>query len=127
MALKEIAVQGLTLSPQGIVTPGTGVLTIISTPSVKVKPEGNGSYKTPLQFTLTGANAAGYDPGTVMTVGTASIVATAVKVYADGVLAMRVDDQNLTVAMTGMIDGTPTPFVEPWKITNAGQIKVRAE
>ena len=126
MALKEIAVQGLTLSPQGIVTPGTGVLTIISTPSVKIKPEGNGSYKTPLQFTLTGANAIGYDPGTVMTVGTASIVATAVKVYADGVLVMRVDDQNLTVSMTGTISGTPTPFVEPWKITNAGQIKVKA-
>ncbi len=126
MATKEIAVQGLTLTPQGIVIPGTGVLTITSTPSVKNKAEGNGMYKTPLQFTLTGANATGYDPGTVQTVGTASISATAIKIKADGVLVMRVDDQNAVVSMTGMISGTPTPFVESWKITAAGQSKVKA-
>jgi len=126
VATKEIAVQGLTLTPQGIVTPGTGNLTITSTPSVKNKAEGNGMYKTPLQFTLVGANATGYDPGTVQIVGTASISATAAKVKADGVLVMRVDDQNAAVSMTGTISGTPTPFVEPWKITAAGQSKVKA-
>ena len=126
MALKEIAVQGLTLTPQGIVTPGTGTLTITSTPSVKVEGEGNGAYKSPLQFTLAGANAVGYDPGTVVTVGTGSITATAIKVKADGTVVMRVDDQNASVSMTGTISGTPTPFVEPWKITNAGQTRVRA-
>lgn len=126
MALKEVAVQGLTLTPQGIVTPGTGVLTITSTPSVKVKGSGSGAYKTPLQFTLTGANATGYDPGTVVTVGPGSISATAIKVKADGTIVMRVDDQNAAVSMTGTISGTPTPFVEPWKITNAGQTKVKA-
>lgn len=125
MALKEIAVDGLTLAPQGIVSGGS--LSIVSTPSTKVKCEGNGVYKTPLQFTLSGANATGYDPGTVMTVGVASIVATALKVKAEAILVMRVDDQNLTVSMTGTISGTPTPFVEPWKITNAGQSKVKAE
>lgn len=125
--LKEIAAQGLTLTPQGIVTPGSGILTITSTPSAKNKAVGNGMYETPLQFTLSGANATGYDPGTVATVGTASITATATKVKAmGGPLVMRVDDQNPSVSMTGLISGTPTPFTEPWKITNAGQMKVKA-
>jgi hypothetical protein len=124
---KEIAVQGLTLTPQGIVTPGTGVLTITSTPSTKNKAVGNGMYETPLQFTLSGANATGYDPGTVITVGAGSITATATKVKAvSGPLVMRIDDQNLAVSMTGLISGTPTPFTEPWKIINAGQTKVKA-
>ena len=127
MALKEVAVQGLTLTPQGIVTPGTGTLTITSTPSAKNKAGGNGMYKKPLQFTLAGANAAGYDPGTVMTVGPGSIPATAVKVKADTLLVMRTDDQNASVSMTGTISGTPTPFVEPWKITDAGQTKVKGQ
>ena len=87
----------------------------------------NGMYKTPLTFTLAGANATGYDPGTVVTVGPGSIPATAIKEKADGVLVMRVDDQAPTIAMTGTIGGTPTPFVEPWKITDAGQTKVLGE
>lgn len=123
--MKLVAVQGLTLAPQGIVTNGTGVLTITSTPSTKLKSEGNGAYIGTLQFTLTGANATGYDPGTVVTVGTATITATATKMT-EGGFVMRVDDQNLTVSMTGTIGGTPTPFVEPWKITNAGQTKMSA-
>lgn len=127
MPLKNVAVQGLTLSPQGIVTPGSGVLTITSTPSTKVLVESKGVYKSPLTFTLTGGTAAGYDPGTVQTAPNGSITATAVKVLADGTVVMRVDDQNLAVPMTGTISGTPTPFTEPWKITVAGQTTVRAQ
>lgn len=127
MARKEIAVDGLTLTPQGIVVAGTGTLTITSTPSVKNLAEGNGMYKTPLTFTLIGANATGYDPGTVVTVAPGVIPATAVKIKADGVLVMRVDDQVPTIAMTGLIGGTPTPFTEPWEITDAGQNTVLGE
>ena len=127
MAFKFIAVQGLTLTPQGIVVSGTGVLTIISVPSTKVREGSNFAYKQNLQFTLVGANAAGYDPGTVATVGIATISPAALKTKADGQLVMRVDDQNLTVSMTGTISGTPTPFIEPWKITNAGQATARTE
>lgn len=127
MAIKLVAVDGLTLDPQGIVTPGTGVLTITSTPSTKVLAQTKGVYKTPLNFTLAGANATGYDPGTVGTAPSGSIPGTAIKTLADGVLVMRVDDQFATVPMTGTIGGTPTPFVEAWKITNAGQTKVQGE
>lgn len=119
-----VAVQGLTLSPEGIVS--GGVLTITSLPSVKVSAEGSFVYSGSLEFTLTGANATGYDPGTVMTVGTAVILPTATKSKVDGSLVMRENDSNPTVAMTGTISGTPTPFVEPWKITAAGQTKVLA-
>jgi hypothetical protein len=125
MALKNVAVDGCTVSPQGIVSGGT--LTITSTPSLTVKAEGNGAYKGTLTFTVVGANATGYDPGTVVTVGPATIVATAIKVKADGSFVMRVDDQVLAAAMTGTILGTPTPFTEPFKITDAGQTTVKAE
>jgi hypothetical protein len=121
---KNVAVNGLTIAPQGIVS--GGVIVITSTPSTKVKGETQGVYETPLQFTFSGGNATGYDPGTVVTVGTGTIAATATKVKAGGSLVMRVDDQNAVVPMTGTISGTPTPFTEPWKITDANQTKVKA-
>jgi len=127
MAVKLVAVDGLTLTPQGIVTPGVGTLTITSTPSVKVLAEGKGVYKTPMTFTLAGGSASGYDPTTVATVGPGSVLGTSIKNLADGSLVMRVDDQAVAVPMTGTIGGTPTPFAETWKITNAGQTKVQGE
>jgi|OM-RGC.v1.027682084 hypothetical protein len=122
---KEVAVDGCTIEPQGIVSGGT--LSITSVPSTKVKAEGAGVYRGQIQFTVSGANASGYDPGTVVTVGPATIPATALKVSADGQAVMRVDDQVPAAAMTGTIGGTPTPFVEPFAITDAGQTKVLAE
>jgi hypothetical protein len=127
MSLKEIAVEELTLEPQGIVIPNTGTLTITSIPSIKNKAEGKGIYSGTLTFTLVGANATGYDPGTVLTVGVGSINATSLKVNSHGQKVLRVDDNNPTVSMTGAIGGTLTPFVEPWKISNGGQSKVQAE
>jgi hypothetical protein len=127
MALKLIAVNSCTIDPQGIVSIGAGSLTITSIPSLKLLPEGKGAYKTPLTFVVAGANASGYDPGTVVTVGPATIIATAVKVSAEGSKVMRVDDQVAAAAMTGTISGTPTPFTEAFKITDAGQIKDSAE
>jgi len=59
-----------------------------------------------------------------MTVAPCNIVATAIKTKVDGGFAVRIDDQAVA-SMTGTIGGTPTPFVETWKITNAGQSKVR--
>jgi len=125
--MEEIAVVGLTLAPQGIVSIGAGVLIITSTPSSKNKAGGQFVYEAPLTFTLIGANATGYDPATVATVGSGSIPATATKVRKkSGPLIMRENDEDLVVNMTGLIGGTPTPFTEPWKITNAGQSKVGA-
>jgi len=114
-----VAVVGLTLAPQGIVSGGT--VSISSAASLKVKVQGNGVYKSSLDFSVTGANAVGYDPGTVT--GTGSILASATKVKADGSFVMREND-SASISMTGTIGGTPTPFTEPWKITAAGQSKV---
>lgn len=125
MALLNVAVQGLTLEPQGIVS--GGILNITSLPSLNCKAEGKGIYRGSLIFTLTGANAIGYDPGTVIIVGTGTISPTATKVKANGLLVLRKDDQNLNIPMTGTIGGTPTPFTEPFKITNAGQTTVKAQ
>ena len=62
---KGLAVEGCTIEPQGIVVPGTGTLEISSSVSTKVKIQGKGVYFDGITFTITGANAAGYDPGTV--------------------------------------------------------------
>jgi len=125
MSLKAIAVQGLTLAPQGIVSGGT--ITISSVPSTKVKAEGHGVYSGTFQFSIVGANATGYDPGTVLSVAPGVISPTAMKVKVGGQPVIRVDDQAPAVAMTGTIGGTPTPFAEPFKITDAGQTKVAAQ
>jgi len=122
--MKLVAVEGLTLEPQGIVS--GGVITITSVPSAKMKAGGKGAYAGQLGFSVSGANASGYDPGTVMTAGPAVIPASASKCRA-GVLPLLLEgDQSAAVAMTGTISGTPTPFVEPWKVTAAGQSKVKA-
>ena len=125
MAFKEVVVLGCTITPQGIVS--GGVLVITSVPSIKNFSETKGMYSGTLQFTVAGANAVGYDPGTVVTVGPATILPTALKVLVDGSLVLRKDDQVLAAAMTGTILAVPTPFTEPFKITNAGQTKVVAQ
>jgi hypothetical protein len=123
--MKNIAVQGLTLAPQGIVSGGS--IAISSSPSTKIKGMSNGAYSGPFQFTVSGANATGYDPGTVMTVGPATISpsATKVKDKNTGNAVLLEGDQVAAAAMTGTIGGTPTPFTEPWKVTAAGQTKVK--
>lgn len=120
-----IAVQGLTLEPQGIVSLGpTAVLTITSLPSTKVKADGSFVYSGEVQFTLVGGDATGYDPGTVVTVAPGVVLPTSIKCLADGSFVIREGDMAPLVSMTGTISGTPTPFVEPWQITDAGQTKV---
>ena len=125
MALLLVAVDGLTLTPQGIVVPGSGTVTIVSVPSPKVLAEAKGVYKTPLRFTVAGASAAGYVPGTVASVGTVEIPATATKCLAEGILVMRINDQA-SVRMVGQLLGTGVTqfFNETWQITDPNQVKV---
>lgn len=128
MAFQRVSVAGTVLRPLGIVVPGSGTVTITSVPSTKNFAEGKGVYKTPLEFTVSGANASGYIDGTVATVGTARITATAVKTFADGILVMRHLDQESN-AMQGIPVGgvSPVQFNETWEIENANQTKVLAE
>lgn len=126
MALKALAVLGCTIEPQGIVS--GGVITVSTVPSTSVKAEAKGVFFAQVQFTVAGANATGYDPGTVVTVAPGTILPTAIKVKDSSGFVLRVDDLTTTpTSMTGTIGGTPTPFVEVFKITDANQTKVTGE
>ena len=127
MPLKEIAVVGTILSPQGIIF-SPGVVTITSVPSTKLLGGGAFVYTTPLLFTVVGASAAGYQPGTVVTAGPQSIPATSVKMLSGGLQVMRLDDFVLA-SMLGVPVGPPSPpvpFIETWKISFPGQVKFLA-
>ena len=125
MALLLAAVLGLVLTPQGIVVPNSGTVTIVSIPSPKVRAEGRGVYKTPLRFSVAGASASGFIGGTVRSVGVVEIPATAIKCLAEGILVMRINDQA-SVPMQGNVlgSGVIRNFQEGWAITNPNQTKV---
>lgn len=123
MALKNVAVNGLTLSGVGI---SGGVVSIISVPSVDSKVDGNGIFFGNFQFSFSGGNFAGYDPGTVSTVGVAVINPSAIFVKVDGSPVLLEGDNNPSVSMTGLVSGVPVPFVTSWSILSAGQTKVKA-
>ena len=121
----QLAVAGLSLTPQGIVSAQPRNVTITSVPSPKVKAEGKGVYKTPLQFTVAGANAVGYQPGTVQ--GNGTIPATAVKVKVEGVAPMRMNDEGVAAMQGTTLAGTLQSFNETWRITAPNQSKVRGK
>lgn len=132
MALKEVAVDGLTLS-HSIGSPITGgTFFITSIPSIKVKAEGNGVYSGTLNFTFSGGTYSGGVPGTAS--GSGSINPTATKTKADGNLVLRVDDNGTMAGSYEQTNPTPPPptISIPFsgvgvEISNAGQIKVKAE
>ena len=104
-----------------------GTFFIVPTESIKVKISGKGVHKGTVQFTLFGADAPGYDAGTVATVPPFQIIsASAVKAKADTEAVMREGD-FATVSLTGTISGTPTPFTAPFEISDAGQTKVKGD
>ena len=132
MALKEIAVDGLTIDhDSGSIVSG-GSFTITSIPSLKVKCENKGVYTGTLSFSFSGGYVSPDDSGTTGT-GTGTIMFTAQKVKAENQFVLRKGD-------TGTMSGTyvkinpaaPPPTVpgtftnQPVKITDAGQTKVLA-
>ena len=119
---EELAVVGLELEPQGIMT-SKGSVTIVSTPATKLKAGGKFVYLTPLQFTSSGGSASGYISGTVRTSGTQSIPATATKVLSKSKLVMRhLDQANCTMLGVPIGQTALVPFIEPWRIEVPAQI-----
>lgn len=132
MALKNVANSNYTktlqasvgVSPQASVV-DTGVA------SAKVRADGSGVLKDGYGLTVTGitdpgAGATTPDPGPY----NVSFSATATKVKADGTLVLRQDDESGTINATPQIPGTPPvayPVSFKYVITDAGQVKVRAE
>jgi hypothetical protein len=80
-----------------------GAFTITSTASPNVAISGNGVHVSPLKFTFTGGDAAGFVNGSVYSVAPQSITSAAKNVNVDGANTMNEDD-------TGAIElwGTPT-------------------
>ena len=102
-----------------------GVFVITGSPDAKVKAESFGVYVSPLAFTFSGGDAAGFVSGTVSGGGT--IIATATKTRVSGVFVMREGDSGILSA-TGTLSGGGTGSVSGGvEITDAGQSSWRSE
>lgn len=102
-----------------------GVFTIISQPSIKVKIDGAGVYRGPLQYVFAGGSSAGFDPGTVATTAPQVINPSAAKVKVDGLSVILEGDFGVLAAQ-GTVAGVPTPIAGQAEIASAGQTKVSA-
>lgn len=125
MSLEPLAVQGCIIDHATGSTVSLGTFLITSLSSLKVKGEGAGVFKTPLAFTFSGGNVAGGVPGTA--VGSGTIIATAQKTKAEGLLVIREGDTG-TLIGTYTQTGTPpipgVPFSASVEVSDAGQTKV---
>jgi hypothetical protein len=106
-----------------------GVFVITSVPSLKVKAEGGGVFFEKVDFTFSGGNASGCDPGTVM--GSGSVLASSTKNRDNSTSSkyvMRLDDETITGPFQGTLSGNPVSLGnQPVKISSAGQSKVIGE
>ena len=121
---KFIAVVGCSFS---FVNPAhSGTVTVTSSPSTKVKADGNFVYTTPLSITITN----GSDGSITNATGSGVINATATKVKVEGIFVMRVDDISVPITMTGTNPSPPPPtatYVTTVEINDAGNTKTKAE
>lgn len=128
MSLKEIAVDGLTISHADGSPISGGTFTITSSPSTRFKCDGSGVYAGTLTFTFTGGSAEGFVDKTVATTVPQAIAATATRVKTGGLAVLRLGDSGTMACM-----GTPTvtppasaPVAGSVEITDAGQTRVKA-
>ena len=118
--MKLVAVQGCTLTTDN----ATAQATIIDTPSIKVKAEGKGVYKTPLKVQVTGATQGSFTQ-TAPSVGT--IESTAQKVKAENILVILEGDKTNTPVQCPATDpntGATTTIPVTVTVQAAGQTKV---
>jgi hypothetical protein len=129
MALKNVAVQGMTLllsDPTVVAT-----VSIVDPPSSKVKAETKGVYRDGAQvsvsaITVPSAGATVPDPGPYVV----PLNATAAKVRAESDLVLRIDDESDTINAVPQIPGTPPvayPVSFTVRVSVAGQSKVKAQ
>lgn len=118
---KFIAVQGCTLT----VDNSTAQAQIIDTPSMKVKAENKGVYKTPLKVQVTAASQGSFIQTAPM-VG--NIVSTAQKIKAENILVILEGDKTASPVMCPASDpSTGASMTIPVTVTiqQAGQTKVK--
>ena len=111
----------ISISPQGAWTPGSPVY--IQTPAAKMKVNNIPVLVTQISWTITGCTAGAFTGG-----GGGSIPATAVKCKADNQSVMRENDTGQCQGvLTNPNTGATLNCTCEYKITNAGQIKVKGE
>ena len=118
--MKLVAVQGCTLTTDN----ATAQATIIDTPSIKVKAEGKGVYKTPLTVQVVGATQGSF---TQTAPSTGTIESTAQKVKADNVFVILEGDKTNTPVQciaTEPSTGATTIIMVTVTVQQAGQTKV---
>lgn len=105
-----------------------GAFMVTSIASSNVAIEGNGVYKSPINFTFTGGNATGFVAGSVQTASPQSIDGGPTNVKVDGEDTMNEGD-FATVAMVGTYSPPQVPPTGPVapaivEVATAGQNKV---
>ena len=135
MALQFIAVQGMTVmvDPTTPVPPGAVVATIVVLPPTGTKVKAgsalvhrDGDQITVSVITVPSVGATIPDPGPY----TVALEKTTTKTNAEGIAVLVVNDQSATINATPQIPGSPPvdyPVSFKCKISNAGQIKVKAQ
>ncbi|MEI0448300.1 hypothetical protein R4J03_14745 [Brachyspira intermedia] len=118
--MKPVTVQGCTLTTDN----ATAQATIIDTPSMKVKAESKGVYKTPLTVQVIGATQGNFAQ-TAPSTGT--IESTAQKVKAENILVILEGDKTNTPVQCPATDpstGATTTISVTVTVQTAGQTKV---
>lgn len=129
MTLENIANEDLTLGHKTGSTVTGGAFVPTSTASIKNKANGKGIHKNPLTYSFSGGSAPGVVSGTVRTLVDQSILATAAKTRADGILVMREGDFGTMIAV-GDNPAAPPPTLPvsgPVEIAAGGQSKAKAQ
>jgi hypothetical protein len=125
MALKEIAVVGMTFK---FVNPAhSGTVTVTGAASTKVKAGGQFVYKTLLAISISNGSDGST---TINATGTGVLIATAIKNKVDGQFVLRKGDQSTVIPMTGDNISPPPPtmaYTTVVEIDDPGQNKVRGE
>lgn len=125
--IKNIAVDGLTLSHSSGSPISGGSFSISSSPSTVTKEEGDGIFTSPLLYTFSGGNASGFVPGSVGTLVPQSIISTAQKTKDYAILVIREEDTGTMVCQGTLTGGGVGPVSGGIEISDAGQDKVKAE
>lgn len=126
MALKEIAVEGMTL----VFDPPTvsGSISIMGLASLKTKIDGSGVYTDGLTISISSIISTPSAPTPDPMPHVASINSTATYVKEGGSLVLRVGDKTDTITANPINpSGSPVPTNFKIVIQSAGQTKVKAE
>ena len=126
MSLLDVANEDWTIDLKE--APGTSAtLTPVTAVSTKVKAVGKGVYRGDIVVNITNATDGIYtqNPPTAVP---ATIAPTAVKIKADGLEVIRVDDEAPLVAVPGIDGGgNPGTIDVTVYVSDAGQTKVKAQ